>query len=634
MLLATGVLGYIDEGIQVYTVEFNLGAHGIRIGNGELIQTVTNGCAAIAPEVASTDGWAFTGWSEAFTNVTANITVVAQYDKLPDRVDYYVHGGGCTLQHVIDIAQNGATILVGDGSYGPIDTADKTLTIRSVNGAEKTIIRGDGGRCALLGVITAYDDNPCSTFDFFVKSFGTVLEGVTLHGGSCPFYDDWSNAFGGGVAGGILKDCKIVACDAYLGGGAFNAELIRCEIRSCYADSYNGFEWMHVGMGGGARDCKLNNCLVHWCSADGDAGGTIGCDIYSCTIVDNSLADLIHIPIQDLSSKIPWGGRSAGINFCNVSNSVVWGNIGYGVLYDEVSGNPVLDGNGDEVIVSVTSNWEFIGVDYVGDLSGKGFFADNCTYPAPPQSQHVANNITNDPQFVDFENGNYRLQPTSPCIDAAGCAATNAVIDLDGKPRVSGNAADIGAYEYQYAISPIPELVITATSADVMSALSGSVDGNLLANVTNATQYITYRNWALSVKDVLGVSVAGAQAVKDSPRAWLSFALGADRLVPDVLTSDDIKIKSFAPMAEGGKFTFEVSVANVDIGGGNVEKGTVIANLKKVFEIEGAKKLSPDTFTPDGIEVVFDVPANGNARVVVAPPADADDVYFMRVKVK
>ena len=186
-----------------------------------------------------------------------------------------------------------------------------------------------------------------------------------------------------------------------------------------------------------------------------------------------------------------------------------------------------------------------------------------------------------------------------------------------------------------FRIEYIEDIALPEASSEneVSNLMETFADVNAAVNVRTVEQYNVFRNWAYAVKLPNGV-LGSVQAVKDSPRAWLSFALGADRLVPDVLTSDDIKIKSFAPMAEGGKFTFEVSVANVDIGGGNVEKGTVIANLKKVFEIEGAKKLSPDTFTPDGIEVVFDVPANGNARVVVAPPADADDVYFMRVKVK
>jgi hypothetical protein len=64
--------------------------------------------------------------------------------------------------------------------------------------------------------------------------------------------------------------------------------------------------------------------------------------------------------------------------------------------------------------------------------------------------------IGDDPQFVDKENGDYRLQVGSPCIDTA--TATDLTEDLDGSPRpidVIGTgldgpgAFDMGAFEFQ-----------------------------------------------------------------------------------------------------------------------------------------------------------------------------------------
>lgn len=65
-----------------------------------------------------------------------------------------------------------------------------------------------------------------------------------------------------------------------------------------------------------------------------------------------------------------------------------------------------------------------------------------------------------DPKFVDPANGNFRLQPNSPCVNAglnADWMTSNAidpvtgkrvkVLDLAGVPRLYGSNVDIGCYE-------------------------------------------------------------------------------------------------------------------------------------------------------------------------------------------
>ncbi|MCB9768444.1 MAG: hypothetical protein H6752_09630 [Candidatus Omnitrophica bacterium] len=61
-------------------------------------------------------------------------------------------------------------------------------------------------------------------------------------------------------------------------------------------------------------------------------------------------------------------------------------------------------------------------------------------------------NINSDPKFVDPENGDYRLQRGSPCIDSG--TDTGLTTDLDGKPRPIGGY-DMGAYEFPYLRSDI-----------------------------------------------------------------------------------------------------------------------------------------------------------------------------------
>jgi hypothetical protein len=74
-------------------------------------------------------------------------------------------------------------------------------------------------------------------------------------------------------------------------------------------------------------------------------------------------------------------------------------------------------------------------------------------YSCTPLPVDGIGNFTNQPQFLDVANGNYRLASGSPCINAGSSAVVFNGADLDGNPRIVGGAVDVGAYEFQAPLS-------------------------------------------------------------------------------------------------------------------------------------------------------------------------------------
>ncbi|HKX13447.1 MAG TPA: DUF11 domain-containing protein [bacterium] len=82
-----------------------------------------------------------------------------------------------------------------------------------------------------------------------------------------------------------------------------------------------------------------------------------------------------------------------------------------------------------------------------------------------------------DPLFIDAAGGNYRLQATSPLIDAGTLTPPNGLpaVDADGLPRVAGDSVDIGAYETLLADLEVVKTVSSA-SADLGDTLTYTID--------------------------------------------------------------------------------------------------------------------------------------------------------------
>ncbi len=325
-----------------------------------------------------------------------------------------------TIQAAVDAAGMGGLVVVTDGVYsaGSRTVDDETpcrvvLTnsayVSSVNGPIETFILGQGPlgtnaiRCAYVG--------EGAFLDGFTLTNGhtrTVGAGDSPNGGGALCSSNatitdciisGNNAEnGGGVYGGFIDASEISFNSASNGGGAFSAQVYDCSIKLNSAVNGGGVyatisersiisSNQATASGGGAYLGRLRSCAVIYNSA-ASGGGSYNAHLENCTVVGNYAAN--------------GGGTYGGLGL----NTIMYFNS--------------------------PTNW-----------SG-GIYTNSCSIPLPDG----ANNITNDPLFVDFTNANYRLQGVSPCVNA-GYTTTwmDTSLDLFGTSRLRGPAPEMGAIE-------------------------------------------------------------------------------------------------------------------------------------------------------------------------------------------
>ena len=328
------------------------------------------------------------------------------------------------IQDAVDAAFSGDRILVTNGTYTYGATANcvvvtNAISISSVSGAAQTIIDGGGtkrcfylaGGATLTGLTLTNGATSGSGGGVYCESTGEIIANCVLIGNKTTT----AYADGGGANGGTLSNCVVVGNVAWnVGGGANGSTVIQSLILS------NSAVW-----GGGVNGCTLTNCVLSGNSANNiyadsaGGGGANGSTLYNCLITGNSTSVNGGGAFQSMLINCTVAGNYAhygggGVDSCALTNCIAF--------YNHSS---------------------FYGDNYSGcSLSWC------CTTPLPDASAGVSN-ISSAPLLADFANGNYRLYPGSPCIDAGNNGVAPVVTDLDGNSRIVNGTVDLGAYEFQ-----------------------------------------------------------------------------------------------------------------------------------------------------------------------------------------
>jgi hypothetical protein len=412
-----------------------------------------------------------------------------------------------SLQSALAVATGGDQIWVAAGTYKPSTSGDRNASFTLTNGvamyggfaggetllsarnwtSNVTILSGD-----LNGNDSGFTNNDENSYHVVIGASGATLDGFTISGGNAN--GRILTELGGGIYTRLaspsptLSNLIISGNNAFMGGGIFNQFSSPVLTNVTISNNRTAFG------GGGIYNYAyssptLTNVTISGNTAtgsSGDGGGILNSGrsspmLTNVTITGNTAR--VGGGIFNLNSSSPTltnviitgntavqiGGGIANAGDCNsmLTNVTISGNsatAGAGGIYNEGVSTPqirnsIIWGNRQGGSVSsIVNNQSTPVVRYSiveGGYSGTG-------------------NLNSDPLFVSAidaasaptSSGDYRLQVTSPAIDAGDNSVVSVTTDLAGNPRRSdlpsvantGSGSvpivDMGAYERQTNLSP------------------------------------------------------------------------------------------------------------------------------------------------------------------------------------
>jgi len=482
------------------------------------------------------------------------------------------------LQEALSIAVSGREIWVAAGTYYPTTevggTGPRYQTFQMINGVaiyggfvgtETALAQRDmqNNETILSGDIGTADDPTDNCYHVFYHPSGTsldaaaILDGFTITAGNAngsnPHY------YGGGVynlnSGPTVNNCTFSDNLAKYGGGMFNDKsnptVTGCTFsknsaydsaggmyNSLYSSpivanctfTANSANWGGGGMlNGSSSSTTVTNCTFIGNSSERHGGGMWNTNVTSlklsnCTFTGNSADIYGGGMVNNKSSPTVTNctfignsseGYSGGIyNWNNssptVTNCILWGNVNSGGINESAQ---IMGG-------SLTINYSCI-QGLTGNLGGTGNIGSNPEFVFP--GYWNPNGTPGNPNDDFWVEGDYYLQPTSPCVDAGD---PNFIAlqetDLAGNPRIVNGIVDMGAYEYwKYSRNPADldgdgvvdyrDFVIFSSNWMAencsLSSWCGGCDLNHSGKVDSIDLFMVARSWLWQMETALDIDL-------------------------------------------------------------------------------------------------------------------------------
>jgi Divergent InlB B-repeat domain/Bacterial Ig domain len=276
--------------INQYTVTFDVGTNGTHTGGGALVQAVNHGSAATAPTITPNVNYLFLGWDAAFTNVTGNLTVHAQYALNIQYTLTYTAGAhgsvsGTSPQTVNAGANGTAVTAVPDAGYLFVSWSDGSTANP----------RTDTSVGANLNVTANFALDPVVVLNQGAVAVDTTsarLSGVLTNGSAASAWICWGTADSGTASTSDWQ--HVVSMGAVTKGVAFTnlvtglsantTYFYRCYVLNAsggsdWSDAATAFSGTPAGNVGGGGWSMTNITTVLWYDA---------ADTNSLTIADST----------------------------------------------------------------------------------------------------------------------------------------------------------------------------------------------------------------------------------------------------------------------------------------------------------------------------------------------------------
>ena len=341
---------------------------------------------------------------------------------------------GCGFQQALDIAKSDGVdtvVCVQSGTYNVTSTlsyvttdGDGKLTIKAKDPSNKPVLDG-GDSVRVMAIDNDSNKNGGDNGnDITVKNI-IFQHGKSSDGGGLYIYS-WA-------AESLIDGCEFKNNEASnLGGGvmAWGTSTFTNNTFSGNSSSRYGGGVMAWG-----TSTFMNNTFSGN-SADIGGGGVAVMLAFSTRFTNNTF-------YKNSAGYYGGGIVLAGASVVDrtyIYNNIFWENSA--VYGDDISPDAYL--------------WGEINI-YNNDFSCDDFDGDSdCLNVYGADTYNHANNISADPLFVDPDNGDFHLQPTSPCINKGDNNAPSLPdTDFEGDPRIIGGVVDMGVDEVAMTVETV-----------------------------------------------------------------------------------------------------------------------------------------------------------------------------------